>query len=111
MLIKKVGGELSRKNHEIVDGRLLQTDKKFSALKSKQKEKIQNWLLIEFIAIAEKKNRPLKKSEKESIVDSVYEKIEAAEIWIPYYEVRNYFSSKLNKWNKKYIIKSSTIEP
>ena len=69
MLIKKVDGALSRKNHKIVDGRLIQTDKKFSALKSKQK-------------------------------------IQTAEIWIPYYEVRNYFSSKLNKWNKKYITRN-----
>lgn len=89
----------------MVDGRLLQTDKKFSALKVKQKEKITNWLLTEYLAIVEQKQRLLKKSEKEMIVDNVYEKIQEAEIWIPYYEVSNYFSSKLNKWNNKYVPK------
>ncbi|WP_317854380.1 hypothetical protein [Chakrabartyella piscis] len=96
---------MSRKNHKMVDGRLLQTDKKFSALKAKQKEKITNWLLTEYLSIVEQKQRLLKKSEKEMIVDNVYEKIQEAEIWIPYYEVRNYFSSKLNKWNNKYVPK------
>ena len=31
---------MSQKNHEITDGRLVQTDKKYSHLKLKQKEKI-----------------------------------------------------------------------
>lgn len=33
---------MSQKNHEITDGRLVQTDKKYSHLKLKQKEKLQN---------------------------------------------------------------------
>ena len=31
---------MSRKNHEMIDGKLLQTDKKYAQLKLKQKEKI-----------------------------------------------------------------------
>ena len=31
---------MSRKNHKMIDGRLLQTNKKYSQLKMKQKEKI-----------------------------------------------------------------------
>ncbi len=99
--MKKAGEKLSSKNHKKIDGKLLQTDKKFSALKSKQKEKISNWLLEEYLIIVEKKNRPLKKAEKELIVDTVYEKIQLAEIWIPYCEVKNYFSSRLNKLKTK----------
>ncbi len=34
---------MSAKNHQMVNGRLLQTDKKFSALKEKQKIKIAEW--------------------------------------------------------------------
>ena len=30
---------MSRKNHEMIDGKLLQTDKKYAQLKLKQKEK------------------------------------------------------------------------
>ena len=35
---------MSRKNHEMIDGKLLQTDKKYSQLKLKQKEKIADWM-------------------------------------------------------------------
>ena len=35
---------MSRKNHEMIDGKLLQTDKKYSQLKLKQKEKIAEWM-------------------------------------------------------------------
>lgn len=35
---------MSRKNHKMIDGRLLQTDKKYSQLKIKQKEKIAEWM-------------------------------------------------------------------
>ena len=41
---------MSRKNHEMVDGRLLQTDKPFSQLKQSQKEKISEWLYQEYAA-------------------------------------------------------------
>lgn len=34
--------KMSRKNHKMVEGRLLQMDKKFSALKEKQKKKLRN---------------------------------------------------------------------
>ena len=35
---------MSRKNHEMIDGKLLQTDKKYAQLKLKQKEKIAEWM-------------------------------------------------------------------
>lgn len=35
---------MSEKNHKMVDGKLLQTDKKYNALKMRQKEKIGTWL-------------------------------------------------------------------
>ena len=38
---------MSQKNHEITDGRLVQTDKKYSHLKLKQKEKIAEWMFQE----------------------------------------------------------------
>lgn len=38
---------MSQKNHEIIDGRLVQTDKKYSHLKLKQKEKLAEWMFQE----------------------------------------------------------------
>ena len=40
---------MSRKNHQVVNCRLLQTDKPFSQLKQTQKEKINEWLYQEGI--------------------------------------------------------------
>ena len=86
----------------MVNGRLLQTDKRFSDLKMRQREKISSWLLAEYQAKADQHGIPLGKRQKEEILDSVYEKIQKHEIWIPYYEVKQYFSSRLVKWNRKY---------
>lgn len=94
---------VSRKNHKVIDGKLLQTDKKFAALKGTQQEKICNWLLEEYLKIATTENRLLTKVEKEATLDLAYEKIEAAGIWIPYQEVERYLSGKLQGWNKKYL--------
>ena len=39
--------------------------------------------------------------EDRRITEKVYEKIEEAQIWIPYYEVRRYMSSKQTRfWNQ-----------
>ncbi len=38
----------------------------------------------------------------EEIVSAVYEKIDECGIWIPYYEVEEYYCSKKNKYRKRY---------
>ena len=81
----------------MIDGRLLRTDKKMCHLK----EKISAWLKSEFFKIADEKQRKPTKSEIDRITEKVYEKIEEAQIWIPYYEVRRYMSSKQTRfWNQ-----------
>ena len=92
---------MSRKNHKMIDGRLLRTDKKMCHLKGRQVEKISAWLKSEFFKIADEKQRKPTKSEIDKITEKVYEKIEEAQIWIPYYEVRRYMSSRQTRfWNQ-----------
>ncbi len=92
---------MSRKNHEVIDGRLLRTDKTMRHLKGKQLMKITSWLKTEFFRTATDKQRKPTKKDIDEIVDIVYMKIEEAQIWIPYYEVRRYMSSKQTKfWNQ-----------
>lgn len=93
---------MSRKNHKVINGRLLQTDKKFSALKRSQQEKISGWLWEEYKTEAKKHGIPLVKKQKEEILDCVYEKIQECEIWIPYDEVKQYFGSRLARWNRRF---------
>lgn len=94
---------MTMKNHEIIDGKLMQTNKKFSQLKQKQKLLIDNWLKDEFMKAAEKHHGKLSKRHKVEIVDKVYEKIEAHDIWIPYYEVQQHFSGRISRFTNKYI--------
>lgn len=92
---------MSRKNHKIIDSRLLRTDKKMCHLKGRQTEKITKWLKSEFFRIADEKQRKPTKSDIDCITDKVYKKIEEAQIWIPYYEVRRFMSSKQTRfWNQ-----------
>lgn len=92
---------MSRKNHQKINGRLLLTDKTMRHLKGSQIEKISAWLKAEFFKAADDIQRKPTKSEIDEITDRVYEKVEEAQIWIPYHEVRRYMSSKQTKfWNQ-----------
>lgn len=78
----------------MIDGKLLQTDKKYSHLKLKQKEKIYLWMFEETKRYHDKNGKcPEKKHEDAAVVDAVYDRIEKAEIWIPYGEVLKHYKS------------------
>ena len=87
---------MSRKNHQMSGGRLLQTDKRYSQLKERQKEKIGMWMYeatYEFY----KEHRDIPKGkDQEEILQKIYEQIAGAGIWIPFNEVKNRYRSKLN---------------
>ena len=65
---------MSRKNHKMIDGRLLQTNKKYSQLKMKQKEKIAEWMFQTTRDYYMKKRTFPNDKHLEEVVDSVYEK-------------------------------------
>lgn len=94
---------MSRENHRLVSGRLLQTDKKFSALKGSQREQICGWLKEEYLKAITERQAPLDQAQKEAVAQATYARIEARGIWIPYHEVRGYLSRKLPGWNRKYL--------
>jgi len=98
----KRSAAMSRKNHQVVNGRLLQTDKRFSQLKQRQKEKIHEWLYEEYRTIYQKIEKPPDSRHNDTILWNVYGKIEKAEIWIPFGEVQKYFYSKKNKFRNRY---------
>ena len=82
---------MSRKNHKVVNGQLLQMDKRYSALKQKQKEKIALWMFEETYAYYLQYHKMPMSHRCEIVVDKVYEHIEDAKIWIPYGEVYRYY--------------------
>ncbi|HHY2677049.1 TPA: transposase [Bacillus toyonensis] len=84
-------------------GQLLQTNKKWSRLKQKQRETMSKWLREVYIEKIKAHNRRLKPKEHEELLTPVLFKIREREIWIPEYEVEKYYKGKINKWYNKQI--------
>ncbi|MCT1903517.1 hypothetical protein [Oceanobacillus sojae] len=87
------------KNHIKVNGKLLQTNKRFSQLKQSQKA----WISTELYKLYHDKMklrrtiRKLPPNQREEVISSLYGKIVDKEIWIPYHEVEKYTFSKISK--------------
>ena len=92
---------LSRKNHKMIDGKLLQTDKKYSHLKLKQKEKIAEWMYLETKAYYEKNYTFPGDKQIGDVISKVYDRITFADIWIPYGEVVKHYKKKRADINKR----------
>ena len=88
------------KNNEYLNGKLLQTNKKWFQLKQKQQIFIATLLRDLYIKFVLENNRKPNKYEKLFIVATVYLEIEDKEIWIPANEISRYFSSKIPKYDK-----------
>ena len=93
---------MSRKNHKMIDSRLLQTDKKYSNLKMGQKEKINRWINEEIRRYYKETGIfPRKEQEFEIVLNRLYDRIEHANIWIPYGEIhKRFFGSRNGRIDK-----------
>lgn len=104
------------KNHIKVNGKLLQSNKRFSHLKQSQK----NWIAIELNKLYHSKmkerrtTRKLPSTHRDEVISSLYEKIQEREIWISYNEVEKYAYSKIakivNSFRKQYPALYTEIE-
>lgn len=96
------------KNHKVVNGKLLQENKKWSQLKNNQKELIYNYLREQYVLFGKNNyNKIPNKEQKIDILDNTYSFIKEKDIWIPYAEVRKFLISKSNKLNT--LIKKGVI--
>lgn len=93
----------------MVNGRLLQTDKKFSALKEKQKMKINEWFYEAYRKCYLESEKILTKKNDSEILAYVFAKIEEAQIWIPDGEIYAYYQKRKGKLQKR-LEKEFTIE-
>lgn len=89
------------KNHIMVDGRLLQTNKRFSDLKEKQKTKIAEWSYQGYREFYLKNGRLPRKHEDEDLLWDLQRRIDDAEIWIPGGEVARFYFRRKNKLLKR----------
>ena len=92
---------MSAKNHRMVDGRLLQMNKKFSALKEKQKTKIAEWFYEAYRKCYLESGKIPGKKEEAEIMGYVFDKVEEAQIWIPAGELYKYYHGRRNKLLKR----------
>ena len=99
---------MSRKNHKLIDGKLLQTDKRYSQLKMKQQEKISGWYYQAYRRVYFESGKLPDARQEDDIPFDLMQKIENAEIWIPAYEVERHFASKRASIQKR-ILKQSGI--
>ncbi|MBE5109037.1 transposase [Bacillus thuringiensis] len=89
------------KNHIKVNGKILQTNKKWLHLKQKQKEYISNTLRREYTQFVKTNPRKPRKYEHDEILHEVMNQIQEREIWIPYDEVKQYYLRKIGRWFRK----------
>ena len=87
------------KNHKYENGKLLQTNKKFSQLKQAQKDKTYNWLKASYKESVLAKV-PIKR-QNDYVLDSVHEQIQSADIWLPFNELEQFYNSKKAKIRNK----------
>lgn len=85
----------------MVDGRLLQTNKRFSDLKEKQKAKISEWSYEIYRAFFMEHGRLPRKNEDGDLLWDLQRRIDDAEIWIPGSEVARFFYRRKNKLLKR----------
>ncbi|WNF38338.1 hypothetical protein RJD24_07910 [Bacillaceae bacterium IKA-2] len=92
------------KNHIKVNGKIIQTNKRFSQLKNSQKE----WIAAELYKLYHKKmierrtTRKLPSNQHDIVTSSLYAQIQNRDIWIPYGEVKKYILSKTSKIVKSF---------
>lgn len=97
------------KNHEMINGQLLQLNKKWSHLKQAQKAWIIDVAREEYaVYIAEHARLPMKAG-KQRIFDKVYDRIVERQIWIPYEEMETAVNRLLDRQNRKWRL-NATLE-
>lgn len=82
------------KNHELVNGRLLQKNKPFSQLKQSQKEQIAQWMYEAYRSVCLNPDNTLNKEDDTAVIAIIMQRIEEKEIRIPEHEIVKHYRSK-----------------
>jgi hypothetical protein len=101
--IKKAG-----KNHVRVNGTLLQTNKKWSHLKQRQREWIYEITRSEHKKFVEENNRLPMKTGKKSLIAAIVARIDERGIWLPSYELESGIGKYIDRLNRKADLKVTT---
>ena len=88
------------RNHRWVDGCLLQTNKKWSHLKEKQKMWIMETARREYDRFVSERGKLPVHGSKQQLNEHIYERIAEKGIWIPYREVKRVLDARTAQWNR-----------
>lgn len=94
--VKKAG-----KNHVRVNGTLLQTNKKWSQLKQKQRDRIYEITRSEHKKFVEENNRLPMKAGKRKLIAIIEAKVDERGIWLPSDELENGIAKYIDRFNRK----------
>ena len=94
--VKKAG-----KNHVKVNGTLLQTNKKWSHLKQKQRDWIYEVVRTEHKKFIEENNRLPMKTGKKKLIEVIEAKIDERNIWLPSHELEKNIGKYIDKLNRR----------
>ena len=81
--------------HKMVDGKLLQMNKRYKNLKNRQKDKIAGWM---YEAYKKQMSEGLSNDEAFALV---MDKINEAQIWVPEYEVEQKYNSMKKRFKDR----------
>jgi len=79
----------------MVDGRLLQMNKRYGHLKQKQKQKISGWMYEAY------RKQAAENLSDEEALQLVFSRIEDAKIWIPEHEIVSRYRAKKTQFRKR----------
>ena len=94
--VKKAG-----KNHVKVNGTLLQTNKKWSQLKQKQRDWIYEIVRAEHEKFIEEQDRLPMKTGKKKLIEVIESKIDERGIWLPSHELEQGIGKYIDRLNRK----------
>ena len=100
--VKKAG-----KNHVRVNGTLLQTNKKWSHLKQKQRDWIYGTTRSEHEKFIEENNRLPMKAGKKKLIAAIEAKIDERGIWLPSHEMESGIGKYIDRLNRKADLKET----
>ena len=81
--------------HRMVDGRLLQMNKRYGQLKQKQKQKISRWMYEAY------RKQAADNLSDEKVLQLVFDRIKDAKIWIPEHEIVSRYRAKKTQFRKR----------
>ena len=89
------------KNHIRINGQLLQTNKKWSHLKARQKAWIMETVKCEYDHFVQERGKLPVHGSKQQLNERIYAQIEAKGIWVPYNEVKRILDIRIAHWNRQ----------